>query len=93
MNVDLKMAPISSSAYNAIKVAEDVVQTLFTLSLDYIDGISVQFEDYHAVYENTASLWLETFLLAIRKKIPDSGFIIVLSLPATFVSKIKLFRT
>lgn len=41
MNVDLKMAPISNSGYDATKVAEDVAQTVFGFSLNYIDGISV----------------------------------------------------
>lgn len=93
MNVDLRTAPVSNGEENPKTLAEDVIVKLEELSLESIDGISIEFQDYNAVYEDSASLWLEAFLVTIRKKITDSRLIIVLSMPATYVSKLQIFRT
>lgn len=64
MHVQLVNCPISGSVpVSAGSLAQEIVTTVTELQLD---GISIQFADYNAVKQNTASDWLETLLRNIR---------------------------
>jgi hypothetical protein len=52
------------------------------LASSQLDGVSIEFSDYHAVAKGTASDWLNTLLSTLRSSIGNKT--IVLIIPSTF---------
>jgi hypothetical protein len=73
-------APISDLRLSANKVAQNIVNVLQTTQLD---GVSIEFQDYFAVADGTASDWLFTLISTIRQQAPSK--IIVLIIPPVFL--------
>ena len=55
MNAFADEAPVSQSKTDARAVALNIVNIIIS---NQLDGVSVQFGDYHAVADGTASQWL-----------------------------------
>lgn len=89
MNVDLTDGPISSQQVDAVTLGREVVASAQALNLD---GVSLEFKDYHAVKDNTASDWLEKLLKSIRSSAADD-FVVVLITPSTFPPSMRLFKS
>jgi chitinase len=89
MNAFSYEQPISTKAANASIMADRIAS--FVESYNF-DGVSIDFEDFHAVKAQSASVWLTTLLKNLRSLIP-SNKIIALQIHPTLLKEISLFRS
>ncbi len=80
-------APISELNVSPSTLAQSIANVLEGTQLD---GVSIEFGDYHAVAKGTASEWLSTLLSNLKKRIGNK--IIALIIPPTFVLRIQLLQ-
>lgn len=87
MNVFADEAPVSDKKVDALVVAQNIISIM---SSGQLDGVSVEFTDYHSVAAGTASQWLSTLLSTLRGGLKSKE--IVLIIPATIVNRVPLFQ-
>ena len=87
MNVFADEAPVSDKKVEALVVAQNIISIM---SSGQLDGVSVEFTDYHSVAAGTASQWLSTLLSTLRGGLKSKE--IVLIIPATIVNRVPLFQ-
>ena len=56
----------------------------------HLDGVSIDFGDFHAVAQGTASAWLQEMLTVLRLALPNKDIILIV--PVTIVSKVRLLQ-
>ena len=81
-------APVSATKINPDTLAQNIINVL---KASRLDGVSIEFSDYHAVAKGTASNWLNSLLSALKTQM--DSIVIVLIIPPTFVTRIPLFFT
>jgi hypothetical protein len=80
-------APISVANMSTDVLARNIINVL---SATQLDGVSIEFCDYHAVAQGTASSWLNSLLSTLRQSIGNK--IIVLIIPPVFALRIPLLQ-
>lgn len=80
-------APISMDQVPATNIAANIANVL---SATQLDGVSIEFSDYHAVASGSASLWLQTLLSNLRNLVGNK--IIVLIIPSTFPARLPFLQ-
>ena len=55
-----------------------------------LDGVSIEFDDFQAVAQGTASNWLQELLSVVRSALPNK--LIILIVPVTIVGKVRLLQ-
>jgi hypothetical protein len=88
MNAFSNEQPVSTLKLDPSAMATNIISLLLDTQLD---GVSIDFEDFHSVIDGTASAWLLTLLSGLRKGLPSS--LIVLQIHPTFLNKIALLKS
>jgi len=68
-------------------VAQNIINVI---EVGQLDGVSIEFNDFHSLAAGTASAWLLQLLSQLQSTLPKK--IIVLILPATIINKLDILQ-
>jgi hypothetical protein len=64
-------------------VAQNIINTV---QAGQLDGVSIEFNDFHSVAAGTASVWISQLLSQLQTSLPKK--IIALILPVTIINRV-----
>lgn len=80
-------APISEAKSDPSIVAKNIINVI---QASQLDGVSIEFNDFHSVAAGTASAWLSQLLTQLQAGLPKK--VIVLILPVTIINKVEILQ-